>query len=53
MKNIKTKKKKKLSNPINRLLIEKGVRMTMTKTKKDKQEQIDRNQKQKGYNLSY
>lgn len=43
------KKKKKLPNPINRLLIEKRVHMTMTPTKKGKQEKIDRAQKQKGW----
>ena len=43
------KKKKKLRNSINLLLIEKRVHMTITKTKKDKQEQIDRIQKSKGY----
>jgi len=52
MKNIKTKKKRKLSNPINKLLIEKRVRMTITPTKKELQNRLDRIQKQKGYGLS-
>ncbi len=53
MKNIKTKQNKKLPNPINRLLIEKRVHMTITPTKKEKQKCLDKIQKQKGYDLSY
>ena len=42
-------KKKKLPNPINRLLIEKRVHMTITPNKKDRLEKSDKINKQKGW----
>ena len=43
------KHKKHLPNPINRLLIEKRVHMTITPSKKEKQNKLDKIQKQKGW----
>ena len=42
-------KKRKLRNPIHFAIITSGVHMNLTKTKREKLDQLDRKAKQKGY----
>ena len=46
---MKPKKKRKLRNPIHYAIITTGTHMNLTKTKQEKQNQIDRKAKQKGW----
>lgn len=46
---MKPNKKKKLRNPIHYAIITTGTHMNLTKTKQEKQDQIDRKAKQKGW----
>lgn len=46
---MKPKKKRKLRNPIHYAIITTGTHMNLTKTKQEKQDQIDRKAKQKGW----
>lgn len=46
---MKPKKKRKLRNPIHYAIITTGTHMNLTKTKQEKQDQLDRKAKQKGW----
>ena len=46
---MKPKKKRKLRNPIHFAIITSGSHMNLTKTKKEKQNQLDRKAKQNGW----
>ena len=46
---MKPKKKRKLRNPIHYAIITTGTHMNLTKTKQEKQDQIDRKAKQNGW----
>ena len=46
---MKPKKKRKLRNPIHYAIITTVTHMNLTKTKQEKQDQIDRKAKQKGW----
>lgn len=46
---MKPKKKRKLRNPIHFAIITSGTHMNLTKTKQEKQAQLDRKAKQNGY----
>ena len=46
---MKPKKKRKLRNPIHYAIITTGTHMNLTKTKQEKQNQIDRKAKQNGW----
>ena len=46
---MKPKKKRKLRNPIHFAIITTGTHMNLTKTKQEKQDQLDRRAKQNGW----
>ena len=46
---MKPKKKRKLRNPIHYAIITTGTHMNLTKTKQEKQDQLDRRAKQNGW----
>ncbi len=46
---MKAKKKRKLRNPIHFAIITSGAHMSLTKTKQEKQAQLDRRAKQNGW----
>ena len=46
---MKPNKKRKLRNPIHFAIITSGVHMNLTKTKQEKQDQLDRRAKQNGW----